>query len=217
MTEVEQPEELAARVRTGDRAAEERLVKTYGSGVRLMLARHARNREDAEDLYQETFRVAIEKLRSGELREASKLPAFLVSVARNLAIEFYRKAGRRRTDSDEPSIQETPSQATSQLDQLLQLERAALARGLIDELGSGRDREILFRFYIAEEDKDRIASDLGLSPLQFNRVLHRARQRYKQLYKQRISRLGGGLASSPMKAILICLVPAVWAWWTTPF
>ena len=44
-----------------------------------------------------------------------------------------------------------------------------------------RDREILLRFYIAEEDKDRIAADYGLSSLQFNRVLHRARQRYKEL------------------------------------
>ncbi len=44
-----------------------------------------------------------------------------------------------------------------------------------------RDRQILYRFYIAEEDKERICADLDLSSLHFNRVLFRARQRFKDL------------------------------------
>ena len=61
---------------------------------------------------------------------------------------------------------------------------------MIEELGNDRDRQLLFRFYVAEEDKDEIAADLGLSSLQFNRVLYRARQRYKELYLKRATRVG---------------------------
>ena len=49
---------------------------------------------------------------------------------------------------------------------------------------SARDRQVLFRFYIAEENKEDICSDLGLSSLHFNRVLFRARERFRELYEQ---------------------------------
>ena len=59
-------------------------------------------------------------------------------------------------------------------------------RRVLEELSTARDREILFRFYVAEEDKEEIAADHGLTSLQFNRVLHRARERYRALYVERI-------------------------------
>ncbi|HSS75550.1 MAG TPA: hypothetical protein VLV54_02295, partial [Thermoanaerobaculia bacterium] len=68
-------------------------------------------------------------------------------------------------------------------------------------------REILLRFYIAEEDKDRIAADHGLSSLQFNRVLHRARQRYKELF---LERTGGRPGLSPVESAIILLLITLW-------
>jgi hypothetical protein len=41
---------------------------------------------------------------------------------------------------------------------------------------------MLFRYYIAEEDKDQICADFGLTRDQFNRVIFRALKRYKELY-----------------------------------
>lgn len=57
-------------------------------------------------------------------------------------------------------------------------------RRVLAELPSDRDREILFRFYIAEDEKDSICRDLGLTSLHFNRVLFRARERYRELYEE---------------------------------
>jgi len=45
-----------------------------------------------------------------------------------------------------------------------------------------RDIQVLFRFYIAEEEKEKICADHGLTGPQFNLVLHRARERYRELY-----------------------------------
>jgi RNA polymerase sigma-70 factor (ECF subfamily) len=39
---------------------------------------------------------------------------------------------------------------------------------------------------VAEEDKARICADLGLSSLHFNRVLNRARDRYRELYLEAV-------------------------------
>ena len=130
----------------------------------------------------------IEKLRGGELREPAKLPGFLSQIARSLAIEHYRKATRRKTDPDSDAIAEVATSGSGPLSDLLSREDAGLVRQVIQELGTSRDREILLRFYIAEEDKERISADFALSSLQFNRVLHRARERYRDLYLERLGR-----------------------------
>ena len=127
----------------------------------------------------------------------------MAQIARSLAIEHYRKATRRKTDADSEALQAVAAAGAGQLAQLLEREDAGLARRVIQELGNARDREILLRFYIAEEDKERIAADLGLSSLQFNRVLHRARERYRELYLARQQRAAVLLAL----AILLLLVP----------
>ena len=56
---------------------------------------------------------------------------------------------------------------------------------MLAELKNERDRDILSRYYIADQDKDAICRDLQLSDLHFNRVLFRARQRYRELYESR--------------------------------
>ena len=37
---------------------------------------------------------------------------------------------------------------------------------------------------MAEDDKERICRDLGLTAVHFNRVLFRARERFKELYRK---------------------------------
>jgi RNA polymerase sigma-70 factor (ECF subfamily) len=135
----------------------------------------------------------IEKLRRGELREPAKLPGFLAQIARSLTIEHYRKIQRRKTEPDSDAIAEVKASGSGPLSELLTREDAGLVRQVIRELGTERDRDILLRFYIAEEDKERISADFGLSSLQFNRVLHRARERYRELYLERVGRRALGI------------------------
>ena len=180
---------LASRIEAGDRQAEEHLVDHYGRGVALILDRHSSWRGEVDDLFQETFRVAIEKLRRGELREPSKLPAFLAQIARNLSLDSRRKRGRRKTEPDAEAVDRAVAQRSSPLGHLLDRESATLVRRVLAELRNDRDREVLFRFYLAEEDRSHIAEDLGLDTLQLNRVLYRARQRYRALYEERMERV----------------------------
>jgi len=69
------------------------------------------------------------------------------------------------------------------LDRIAAGEQARRVRQVLEELGTERDREILRRFYLSSEDKEEICKDWGLSSLQFNRVLCRARERYRELYE----------------------------------
>jgi RNA polymerase sigma-70 factor (ECF subfamily) len=179
------PADLVRRIRSGDPLAEEELIVRFGEGLTFLLRRWTRGHSDAEDLYQETFRLALEKIRRGEVRDPERLAGFLRSLARNLSIEHYRKAARRGSRDEEiESAADMTNPDTGQLGQLLRKEKVSLVRRLLEELGSDRDRQILFRFYIAEEDKESIRSDLGLTAPEFNLVLFRARRRYRDLYER---------------------------------
>jgi RNA polymerase sigma-70 factor (ECF subfamily) len=182
-TEKNSPSELVRRILAGDRDAEEELVGRYSRGVSILIGRIVRNACTTEDLCQEAFRLILEKVRRGDVREPERLSGFICSLARNVAIEDLRKA-RRAMPVDDVETSSISDLAPDQLGQLLRKEKANAVRQVLRELSSVRDREVLYRYYIAEEDKDQICADLELSALHFNCVLHRARERFRQLYQK---------------------------------
>jgi RNA polymerase sigma-70 factor (ECF subfamily) len=187
-------EDLVHRIMAGEGRAEEELIAHFGDGLLFLLRRWTRDPYTAEDLYQETVRLALEKIRRGEVREPDKLPGFLRSLAKNLSIHYYRRGsvrGERERDLEEVGADAVVSHdATDQLTSLLRAEKAALVRQVIGEMPLERDRQVLFRFYIGEEEKERICADLGLTGPELNVVLFRARQRYRKLFEERLAGRG---------------------------
>jgi RNA polymerase sigma-70 factor, ECF subfamily len=173
--------DLTRQIRDGDVQAGDALVRQFGRAIGAALLRYTRGDSLAQDLYQETFRLGIEKLRKGELRDPERLPGFLASIARNLAREHFRSAARRRPEP----LDDVQSRDPDPFERLLALERAELVREVISDLDCRRDRELLRRFYIDDEDKERLCEELHLSSSHFNRVLFRARQRCRELFEER--------------------------------
>lgn len=176
--------DLVRRIAGGDRAAEEELFVRYGAGVRLLLERWCRDRATAEDLHQETLRLALLKIRQGEVREPERITAFLYGLAKNLSVQLYRSADKRRQGELPDEVESLPHPEASPLSQLLRRERAVRIRRVLSEMGSERDREVLVRFYLAEESTAQICAALDLAPTHFYRVLYRARERYRKLFAQ---------------------------------
>jgi RNA polymerase sigma-70 factor (ECF subfamily) len=175
--------DLVRRIQAGDAQAESELVARYARGVTLIIARGCRDRSAVDDLCQDTFRIAIERLRRGELREPERLSGFMCSLARNLVTEHFRRVARdERLAAADP---DPPADAgPSPLDALEKAELAASVRQLLAELPTERDRLVLFRYYVAEEASAAISADLGLTRVHFNRVLFRARERFRELYER---------------------------------
>lgn len=175
---------LAVRIGAGDAVAEGALVERFSRGLRAYIRRLGAPPDLADDLHQETFRVALERLRGEGLEDPEAMAGFLRGTARHLLLGDRRKSARRKTEPDEQAIAVTPDRRGGQLRQVLDDEASRLVRQLLAGLEPPRDREILYRFYLAEERKETICADLQLSSLHFNRVLHRARQRFKQLVER---------------------------------
>lgn len=173
--------ELAQRIGRGDRSAEAELFERYGRGVLYLLKRKTRDPELALDLRQETFRVAIEHLRAHGLKEAERIGAYLRGIAVNLAIADARKTTRRATTADSEAVELVADPAASPVESVSSEQVREAVRSLLAELPVARDREILVRFYLEDEDKESICAGLGVDSAHFNRVLFRAKQRFGEL------------------------------------
>jgi RNA polymerase sigma-70 factor (ECF subfamily) len=176
---------LVTRTRSGERQAEDELVERYSRGLSI-IRRTVSDPFAVDDIRQETFRIALEKIRKGDAQEPAKLSGFICSLARNLVIDHFRRTSRFNSREDLDVARPLKDPRPSQLEQLLQEEKLRIVRKVLAELASDRDQQMLYRFYIAEEDKNRICRNLGLTSLHFNRVLFRARERYEELYQEAV-------------------------------
>src|SRR5579862_4902891 len=81
---------LAERTLAGDREAESELVRVFSPRVFALLCARTRDREASRDLLQDVFIALLSALRQGQLREADKLSAFVLGIARNIANSHLR-------------------------------------------------------------------------------------------------------------------------------
>lgn len=158
-------------------------------GVLFLLRREVRDPALAEDLCSEAIRIVVERLAREPLDDPARLPAFLAQTARNLAIAEWRKSGRRRTVTGEDATIATHADDSADVGDGIQArQRAEAVRAVLAELPTLRDRELLVRYYLHDEDKVDICRRLGLSDGHFNRVIFRARERFRALLEARYVR-----------------------------
>jgi RNA polymerase sigma-70 factor, ECF subfamily len=68
-------------------------------------------------------------------------------------------------------------------------ERTELARHVLHTI-SPRDREILTRFYLLEQSQEQICQEMNLTDTQFRLLKSRAKARFGELGKKKMSRAG---------------------------
>lgn len=164
-----------------DRAAVEALIAKHYTGLRLLIQRRVGNAEAAADILNQAACTAWEKWQAGQVQRPEEIGGYIFQVAMNLLRNRRRKIverSDRHVDSD--VLGQLPANIDA-TDRWLEKKIAVRVKQILQELTSARDREILVRFYLQEEEKDAICRDLALAPDQFDKVLHRARARLKEL------------------------------------
>jgi RNA polymerase sigma-70 factor (ECF subfamily) len=177
---------MVARIIAGDADAEAELVTLFKRRIAPIILRITNNPSLVEDFSQDTFLIVIRKIRNGDVNKPESLGSFVASVARNHAIEQIRES-KRATSEDLELLEQVPDPSPSPLEQLQTSEKDDEIREVIGQL-IPRDKLLMLRFYIKEEPKEVICADLGLTSAQFDRILHRARTRFKALYLKRKAR-----------------------------
>jgi len=85
---------LVSQYISGDEAALECLVERHKEKVFTAIIMFVRDRYLAEDLYQETYIKVVNTLRSGHYNEEGKFLPWVLRIAHNLCIDYYRKTKR---------------------------------------------------------------------------------------------------------------------------
>ena len=172
---------LVEAIRNGDSRAETELIRRFLQGVLFKLRKDTGDPALADDLHQDTFQLVLIKLRAGELRSPAALPAFIRKIAHNLMIEHFRKAKRRGENPDSEMIDRIRDEKKGPFQVLSEQQQAEAVRQLIDELPTERDRDIITRYYFLKQIKKEICRVWDLPSDHFDRVIHRARFRLKQI------------------------------------
>lgn len=133
------------------------------------------DRAEAEDIVQETL-IRVWNKRD-ELPQIDSIEAYCTTVARNLAIDRSERKDAQTLELS-PEMEELPD-ASGPHEKLVQKERLALVRRMMDELPEKQRQIMLLRDMEGKGYKE-IAGLLNLTEEQVKVNLFRARQKVKQ-------------------------------------
>lgn len=170
----------ATRPTAPDRAEIEALVAREYAGLRLHLTRRTGDVQVAADLLNEAICTTWEKWAAGRIEHPRQIVGYIFQVALNL----LRNHKRLISERPEKRVDVTACEAltsSAAADDAVEGHIAARVKELIRSMGSVRDRTILVRFYLDEQDRESICRELQITPAQFAKVLHRARTRLRTL------------------------------------
>ncbi len=170
-------EEYLRRLQSGDRETEEHLIAFFYKPVLVKSQIRLRSAALAQDACQETFRRVIAYFRSGKtLENPASFPGFVHAVSNNVALELSR-AGRRHDQLAE-NAPEPADPADDPERQMITEERKEIVRRVLGKM-SEKDRELLRRVLLGEEDKAAVSKEFGVDRGYLRVLLHRARLRFK--------------------------------------
>jgi len=172
------------------------------AGLKAQLARVTRDAELAADLLQDAVVTALQKLRTGEIERREQLDGYVYRVALNHLRNYRRKDKSGVSDPEAiPTLVDAEGE-TRPVRDIEHRQWAHLVARLLKEMSASRDREVLIRFYLQEEDRGALCRSLSLTDLQFNRVIFRARERFRELLERR------GFGKSDLLALGLALMGA---------
>lgn len=137
------------------------------------------NREDAEDVVQETLIRCWNK--RDEWENIDSIQAFATTICRNLALDCTKRAGRKTKDLDDSALKQqmpTTSAADSPMEKMLKSERVALLKQIIDTLPDNQKLCLQLRDFEEKSYKE-IAELLQMTEQQVKTNIFRARQTIK--------------------------------------
>jgi RNA polymerase sigma-70 factor (ECF subfamily) len=170
--------DLVARIRSGQTDGMEELYHLFSRGVRFYFAKQLGFAE-LDDRVVDTFGAVVQAIRRDELKDPERLLGFVRTMVRKQVAAHAAEAVPERATKSAASSrfrQDNPGEAADFhrraeiIDQVL----AALTQ---------RDREILTRFYLGEQNQDEICRETGLTETQFRLLKSRAKARFAELGK----------------------------------
>lgn len=151
---MESEKQLLDDIKNGDRQAMHRLYEHYVGYAMAVALRYVPNRDDANDVIQDSFVKILSSVQRFQYRGEGSLKAWVLRIVANEAISFIKARGRftfvdeipDEPDTGEPDVEQVP--------------QAELNR-MIGELPDGY-RVVLNMYVFEQKSHKEIADELGI-------------------------------------------------------
>lgn len=171
----------------GDNQAFDILLKRHQTRVFNYILSVVKNRDVADDIFQETFVKAIMTLKQGRYAETGKFSAWITRIAHNLIIDYYRQEKSENlvsttTDEDSADVLNRKDLCESNIEDFLIDEQIQCDVRRIIEALPDNQREVLEMRYYKDMSFKEIAEATNVS---INTAL--GRMRYAIINMRRIA------------------------------
>jgi RNA polymerase sigma-70 factor, ECF subfamily len=173
----------------------EELYRLFGRGIRFYLCRQL-GPQELDDKVHDTFLIVVQAIRRGDLREPERLMGFVRTVVkRQVAASIEQAVQSRRETQDLEEGSGVSDRAQTPEERVISRQRAEIMSSVLRSI-SKRDREILTRFYLLEQNQEQICGEMDLSETQFRLLKSRAKARFGELGRKK-------LAQRPLKRLFL--------------
>ena len=158
-------QQLIGQYIKGHEGSLEVLINRHKSKIFTHIVLIVRDRTLAEDIFQDTFIKVIKTLRAGKYREEGKFLPWVMRIAHNLAVDYFRKSNRMPTTSggDDFDIFDVISDTQANIeDVVVEEEIHSDLRALVEELPEKQKEVLIMRHYCDMSFKD-IAEETNVS------------------------------------------------------
>lgn len=143
--------ELVVKFINGDEQAIETLIHRYKNKVYTYILLTVRDQQLAEDIFQDTFLKVIKSLTDGRYQENGRFLQWVMRIAHNLVIDYFRREKQMNTVSSEKydfdlfNSNKYSDQTIE--DEIIDFQITKDIRRLVDELPADQKEIILLRHY----------------------------------------------------------------------
>ncbi len=194
--------DLVRQTLNGDTSAFDRLVKIHRTTIYALVLSYIKNPADAEDLTQQIFIRAYERLTT--LRELDRFRLWLQQIAHNTCKDWLRRRNDSMIRFEATNDTDFAEVAPSPEDIALKAEIETVVRQAISTLQE-TDRRLMEARYIEGASYDQLQIESGLSYAAVANRLKRA----KREIRYRIEKLLGGVAILPGRTFILGGIEAV--------
>jgi RNA polymerase sigma-70 factor (ECF subfamily) len=183
--------QIVERIREGNPEGMEQLYAVFVKGVRFFLWRQL-GPQDLDDKVHDVFLIITQSIQRGDLREPDRLMGYVRTVVRRQVAAYIDIAvqARRNQQPIDPAMTLSDHEPDPER-QVIEQQNQEVAMRMLNVLPK-RDREVLVRFYLQEQTAEEICRDLKLTETQFRLIKSRAKARYGELGRRRLSRRSDG-------------------------
>ncbi len=178
-------EKLVTAFFDGDNTAFDTLLKRHQQRVFTYILNIVKNKDVADDIFQETFVKAITTIKQGRYTESGKFSAWLMLIAHNIIIDYFRQEKSENTmsaDQEETDVLNRRDLSEENIEDILVTSQIHTdVRRIMESLPEAQREVLDMRFYRDMSFKE-IAEATGVS---INTAL--GRMRYAVLNMRRIA------------------------------